>query len=93
MEQDKTKQSEIMRAHISACRANKMKVSKYCTQHQLKTSNFYYWEKKLSPQQAGNFIHVTPIISDAPVSIVFINGKRLSFEALPPVDYVLQLMI
>jgi len=92
MEQDKTIRSELMRMHIAACKESKMKVEAYCSEHQLKPSNYYYWQKKLQPQQPGKFISLTPALLNAPVSITFTNGKRISFEAMPPVEYIQQLM-
>jgi hypothetical protein len=92
MEEDKIVRSELMRTHIAACKASKMKVEAYCSEHQLKPSNYYYWQKKLQPQQPGKFISITPALLNAPVSITFTNGKRISFEAMPPVEYIQQLM-
>ena len=92
MEEDKTIRSELMRMHMAACKQSKMKVAAYCSKHQLKSSNYYYWQKKLQPQQPGKFISITPALLNAPVSITFTNGKRISFEVIPPVEYIQQLM-
>ena len=92
MEQDKTIRAELMRMHIAACKESKMKVEAYCSEHKLKPSNYYYWQKKLQPQEPGKFICITPVLLNAPVSITFTNGKRISFEAMPPVEYIQQLM-
>ena len=92
MEQDKTIRSELMRTHIAACKLSKMKVEAYCIEHQLKPSNYYYWQKKLEPKQPGIFISIMPVLTIAPVSIIFTNGKRISFEVMPPVEYIQQLM-
>lgn len=92
MEEDKTIRSESMRLHIAACKASKMKVAAYCSEHQLKPSNYYYWQKKLQLQEPGKFISIPPVLLHAPVSITFTNGKRISFETIPPVEYIQQLM-
>jgi hypothetical protein len=81
-----------MRSHIEACKASGITVKAYCLQHQLSYSNYYYWQKKLQPQQAGKFISITPPLPMAGVSITFANGNRISFESMPPVEYVKQLM-
>jgi hypothetical protein len=93
MEQDKTIQSELMRLHISACKESKMKVEAYCSEHKIKPSNYYYWKKKLHQKDSpGKFIPITPLTSNAPVSITFSNGNRIFFEAMPAPDYLKQLV-
>lgn len=87
-----TTQSEIMQAHISACKESGSTVEVYCRDNQLKPSVYYYWRKKLQPAVSGKFISITPRLSTAPMSITFINGNRINFETLPPVDYVKQLI-
>lgn len=94
MEQTTPTQSALMQQHIAACKASGKSVEGYCKEHQLKASLYYYWRKKLEPppQQAGKFISVSVPLSNAQVSIVFANGTRICFEAMPPADYVKQLM-
>ncbi len=81
-----------MRTHIAACKASGKTVEDYCMEHELKASNYYYWRKKLQPQEPGKFISVTPLLSNAPVRITFTNDIHISFETMPPVDYVKQLV-
>jgi len=92
MEQDKAIRSELMRTHIAACKASKMKVQTYCIEHQLKPSNYYYWQKKLAPKQPDKFIPIIPPLLTSPVSIIFSNGHRICFENMPPADYVKTLL-
>ncbi len=93
MEQTTTNQSTLMQQHITACEASEKSVEAYCNEHQLKPHIFYYWRKKLAPQNlAGKFISIATPLSPAPVSIIFTNGNRISFETMPPVDYVKQLL-
>lgn len=92
MEQEKAKGPESMLSHIVACKASGMKVGAYCREHHLKRSNYYYWQKKLHQPAAGKFIGITPLLSNAPVSIIMANGHRICFEALPPPDYIKQLV-
>jgi transposase-like protein len=92
MEQEKTNRTELMRAHIAACKASGKTVEDYCMEHELKASNYYYWRKKLQPPKSGKFIPITPLLSNAPVRITFTNGIYVSFEIMPPVDYVKQLV-
>jgi len=85
-------QFELMQTHIAACKASGITVEAYCREHELKPSVYYYWCKKLQPEAPGKFISITSLLSTSPVSIIFTNGKRISFETLPPVDYIQQLM-
>jgi hypothetical protein len=85
-------QSELMAQHIASCKASGKTVELYCKEQQLKPSYYYYWRKKLQLQQAGKFISIAPLLSNAQVSIVFTNGNRICFETMPPADYVKQLM-
>jgi hypothetical protein len=85
--------AQIMQAHIAACKASGITVKAYCLQHQLTYSNYYYWQKKMQPQlPPGKFISITPQLFNAPVTIVFTNGNRMIFEAIPPAEYIKQLM-
>jgi hypothetical protein len=92
MESVKLNQSELMQQHIAACKTSGLQVETYCRQHQLKPSLYYYWRKKIQPQQPGKFISIAPLLSNTPVSIIFTSGHRIIFETLPPVDYLKQLM-
>ena len=92
MEDKNTAHREAMQAHIAACKVSGITVKAYCLQHQLKPSNYYYWQHKLQPRPAGKFISITPPSATAPVSIIFTNGIRIYFENMPPVDYVKNLV-
>ncbi|WP_420886133.1 IS66 family insertion sequence element accessory protein TnpA [Candidatus Contendibacter odensensis] len=84
--------AEVMQCHIAACKASGKSVFKYCQQHEIKVHQYYYWQKKLHPKPSGKFISITPLLTTAPVSILFSNGKRICFETMPPVEYIIQLM-
>lgn len=88
---DKDK-AEIMRSHIEAFKESGFRVRTYCLRHQIKHSIYYYGQKKLQPQCPGQFIAITPVLSSTPLSIIFTNGTRISFEGMPPVTYLRQLM-
>ncbi len=92
MESKDTKQSQIMQTHIATCKISGLTVAAYCSQNQLKAHQYYYWQKKLQPpQQEGNFIKIVPVVTAAPVSIVFASGHQVNFTTLPPADYLKQL--
>ena len=81
-----------MQRHIVACKLSGLTVATYCSDHQLKVHQYYYWQKKLQPSQPqGNFIKIAPVVPSVPVSIFLSNGNQISFATLPPVDYVKQL--
>jgi hypothetical protein len=85
--------AETMRSHFKACKASGLTIKAYCLTHQIKHSVYYYWQKKLQPQlQPGKFVQIAPVVSNAPMSVIFTNGNRISFEAMPPVEYVKQLL-
>jgi len=88
MEHNNITQAQVMQAHIASCKSSGITVAAYCLRHQIKPSNYYYWQNKLQPQPAGKFIPITP----APVSIIFTSGTRICFENMPPVDYVKNLL-
>ncbi len=91
MEQSTIK--ELMQQHITACTVSGKSVESYCNEHQLKPHIYYYWRKKLEPQQQpGKFISIASPLFNSPISIIFTNGKRICFDTMPPVDYVKQLM-
>lgn len=82
-----------MQAHIASCKASGITVKAYCLQHNINHSSYYYWQKKLQPQlPPGKFISITPQLFNTPVKIVFTNGNRMIFEAMPPAEYIKQLM-
>jgi hypothetical protein len=87
-----TSQPQIMQAHIAACKLSGLTVVAYCSQHQIKVHQYYYWQKKLQPQQDSNFIKITPVLASVPVSVILANGMQINFTTLPPVDYVKQLI-
>lgn len=92
MESKDTSQPQIMETHIAACKISGLKVAAYCSQHQIKVHQYYYWQKKLQlPKQDSNFIKMAPVLSSVGMSIDFANGTQISFTTLPPVDYVKQL--
>ena len=85
--------AQTMQSHIEACKASGITVKDYCLRHDIKHSNYYYWQKKLQPPlQSGKFISITPQLLNAPVTIFFTNGNRISFECMPPAEYLKQLM-
>lgn len=92
MEQKNITQAQLMQTHIEACKASGLTVRAYCLEHQIKFSNYYYWQNKLQLPAPGKFIPITPLLLTVPVSITFTNGKCISFETMPPVEYVKQLM-
>jgi transposase-like protein len=92
MENEKISQAILMQQHIAACKASGQTVAAYCSGHSIKAHQYYYWQNKLQPATPGKFISIAPPLSTAPVSIDFINGTRIRFETLPPVEYIKQLM-
>jgi hypothetical protein len=47
----------------------------------------------LQPQlPPGKFISITPQLFNTSVTIVHKNGNRMIFEAMPPAEYIKQLM-
>lgn len=91
METKELNMSQIMETHITACKLSGQTVSDYCSNHQLKVHQYYYWQKKLQPQ-TSNFIKLSPIIPSVPVSIFFVNGTQINFATLPPADYIKSLI-
>ena len=92
LEHKNTSPAHAMQAHIKACKASGITVKAYCLQHQLKPSNYYYWQNKLRGQPGGKFIPITPPLVTTPVSIIFANGHRICFENMPHVDYIKKLV-
>ena len=91
MESQQTVLSQMMQSHIAACKLSEQSVADYCSSHQLKTHQYYYWQKKLQPQES-NFIKLSPLALAVPMSIFFVNGTQINFATLPAVDYVKQLI-
>jgi hypothetical protein len=85
-------QAETMRQHLAAHKISGQTVRDYCSGHQLKVHQYYYWQNKLQPEAAGKFISISPAFSDAAVTITFTNGNKICFSGMPPVEYVKQLM-
>ncbi len=82
-----------MEMHLASCKASSLTVREYCSQHEVKVHQYYYWQKKLQPQtQDSNFVKMSPTQTSSPVSVVFANGHQVDFTTLPPVDYLKQLM-
>jgi transposase-like protein len=92
MRYEKSNRPEAMRMHIAACKESGKTVEDYCKEQGIKASNYYYWRKKLSPQEPGKFVRIPAVVSNSPVSIIFANGHRIIFETLPPVEFVKQLV-
>ena len=68
MEHNNITQAQVMQAHIAACKSSGITVKAYCLQHQIKPSNYYYWQNKLQSQPAADkFIPITPQLQTAPV--------------------------
>ena len=89
MEKINTAHSEIMAAHIAACKASGMNVGAYCIKHNIKKSNYYYWfAKSHDSVESGKFISIPAPVTSLPVYIAFPNGTRVCFENMPPADYV-----
>ncbi|MFN0082053.1 MAG: IS66 family insertion sequence element accessory protein TnpA [Ferruginibacter sp.] len=91
METKELSLSQTMETHIAACKVSGQTVVDYCNNHQLKVHQYYYWQKKLQPQQS-NFIKMSPVIPTVPMSIFFTNGTQVNFATLPPVDYLKNLL-
>jgi transposase-like protein len=86
-------QRETMRLHIAACKASGQTVAAYCGSHQLKPHQYYYWQKRVQLEQApGKFLSITPLVTNAPILLTLVNGNRISFETLPPLAYLQQLL-
>jgi len=92
MEHNNITQAQAMQAHIASCKLSGITVKAYCVRHQLKPSNYYYWQNKLQPSVPGKFINIIPQFQTAPVTIIFTNGTRICFEDMPPIDYVKNLV-
>ncbi len=92
MEYKNTTHAQTIQAHITACKASGITVKAYCVQHQIKPSNYYYWQNKLQPSVPGKFIPIIPQLLTAPVSIIFTSGTGICFENMPTVDYVKNLV-
>lgn len=80
---DTISRADIMRAHIETCRASGLTVIDYCKEHGLAPSNYYYWQKRLSPAKPDRpgFTQITQAsIHTATVSITYPNGVRIEFS-------------
>lgn len=92
MENEKISQAILMQQHIAACKASGQTVAAYCSGHSIKVHQYYYWQNKLQPAAPGKFISIGTPLSNTLLRIDFTNGSRISFETLPPVEYLKQLM-
>ena len=86
---------QAMEQHIAQCSASGIQVRLYCQEHNIQSSTYYYWLKKLqSPtnESTGSFVLVQPIEQNSRIEINLPNGIKISFENLVPADYVKQLV-
>lgn len=84
-----------MEQHVAQCSASGMQVMRYCLEHNIKTSSYYYWLKQLKAptnKNIGSFVLVQPVEQSSRVEISLPNGIKISFENLVPADYVKQLL-
>ena len=93
MESKDTSQQQIMQAHVAALKLSGQTVAEYCVQHKIKAHQYYYWQKRVQLEQApGKFLSITPLVTNAPILLTLVNGNRISFETLPPLAYLQQLL-
>ena len=50
------------------------------------------WDKLNAVSYTHLDVYKRQLLTTAPVSILFSNGKRICFETMPPVEYIIQLM-
>lgn len=87
--------AELLKQHAIHQPQSGLNVQQYCNEHGINKSTFYYWKKKLAqPQQgAGGFIELHPAgFSQGNTTIYFPNTVSICFDALPPLDYLKQLI-
>ena len=87
--------AELLKHHINQQPLSGLKVQQYCNKHSINKSTFYYWKKKLSEaqQNTGGFIELHPTgFSQGNITIHFSNTVSICFDALPPLDYLKQLI-
>ena len=65
-----------------------------CKEQHLKTSTYYRLKKIAfnSKQNTGSFIQLQPVSQSSSIEIVFVNGVKINFTNLIPVDYLKQLV-
>ena len=89
----KENKESIMQTHIDNCTSTGLSIKRYCEVNELNPSVYYYWVKRLKSNATGNFIHLSMDTSPkSGCSILFCNGHKFSFDALPPVDYLKKLL-
>jgi hypothetical protein len=74
-------QAEAMRGHIENCRASGQTVIRYCSEHHLAPSKYYYWQKRLqeAPAESG-FTQLSPVTANAVTTTIhFPNGVHIAF--------------
>ncbi len=84
-----------MEQHVAQCSASGMQVRQYCLEHNIESSTYYYWLKKLKAptnKNIGSFVRVQPVEQSSRIEISLPNGVKISFENLVPADYVKQLV-
>ncbi len=84
-----------MEQHVAQCIAGGMQVRQYCLEQNIKSSTYYYWLKKLqgpTNKNIGSFVRVQPIEQSSRIEISLVNGVKICFENLVPVDYLKQLL-
>jgi transposase-like protein len=95
----KPSNKESMFKHAAQYRASGQSVVSYCAKHHLHAHNFYYWLKRFKTERSEEpgimeFVEIplTPTFSSSPVQLRTPQGHTLDFAALPPVDYLRQLL-
>lgn len=86
---------QSMEQHVVQCSASGMQVRQYCLKHNIQSSTYYYWLKKLkapTSKNIGSFVRVQPVEQSSRIEISLPNGVKISFENLVPADYVKQLV-
>ena len=93
MDQKYLVKADQMRSHIDQCKSSGMTVGQYCTTHNLKKANYYYWHKKLQEAVgSGGFIQVTAELKGRDVELIFPSGVVVRFDHLVPVAYLKELV-
>ena len=86
---------QAMEQHIAQCSASGMQVRQYCQEQHIQSSTYYYWLKKLQAptnKNTGSFVRVEPMQQNSRIEISLVNGVKICFENLVPVDYLKQLL-
>lgn len=74
--------AEEMRSHIQAYQSGELTIERYCQQHSLKKSSYYYWYKRLQKQrEAKSFIPLNFSNTQGDdIVVTFPNGVSISFN-------------